>query len=122
MYPHKHDVWKAIPDNVDMLITHEPPQGVMDQVTDIGAVGCPLLKGHVERIRPLLHAFGHIRKAFRADVQSHKGRSTDRIADEGAAEGLRRHQWADGRTTAFCNASLLDERYQLTYKATVIDV
>ena len=62
MYPHKDDIWKAIPDDVDILITHEPPQGVMDDVPNAGAVGCPLLRSHVERIQPILHVFGHIRE------------------------------------------------------------
>ncbi len=59
-------VWQSIPDNVDILISHGPPKGIMDVTRDFDTrepihVGSQSLTRHVtQRIKPLLHAFGHI--------------------------------------------------------------
>jgi hypothetical protein len=59
-------VWQTIPDDVDILISHGPPKGILDATRDIDTrnpihVGSKSLTRHVtERIKPLLHAFGHI--------------------------------------------------------------
>jgi Icc-related predicted phosphoesterase len=57
------DRWDLIPDDVDILVTHGPPFGVLDKVErDYGAsVGDIDLRDALEkRIRPRLHVFGHI--------------------------------------------------------------
>jgi len=56
--------WSKIPANVDILISHMPPHGVLD--TNAGGVkaGCQdLLRTVVERIRPRIHVFGHIHES-----------------------------------------------------------
>ena len=59
-------VWQSIPDDIDILITHGPPKGIMDVTADIQTakpvhVGSQSLMRHVEeRITPRIHAFGHI--------------------------------------------------------------
>ena len=59
-------VWQSVPDDVDILITHGPPKGILDITKDIESeglvqVGCRALRRHVdERIKPRIHAFGHI--------------------------------------------------------------
>lgn len=59
-------VWQSIPDNVDILITHGPPKGVMDVTRDRDTcdpihVGSNSLTRHVkQRIKPIVHSFGHI--------------------------------------------------------------
>jgi len=46
--------------NVDVLITHFPPHGVLDETRKGARQGCPVLRRHVlKRIRPRLHLFGH---------------------------------------------------------------
>lgn len=56
--------WMMIPDDVDVLITHSPPYGIRDYVSD-GCQGSPsLYKEVVERIRPKIHAFGHIHEGY----------------------------------------------------------
>ena len=59
--------WARIPDEVEILITHGPPQGILDLVpTRFGESheGCEELRERVERIsffgRLDLHVFGHI--------------------------------------------------------------
>ncbi len=59
-------VWQSIPDDIDILITHGPPKGILDVTADMYTgepvhVGSKSLMRHVkERIRPRIHAFGHI--------------------------------------------------------------
>lgn len=55
-----------IPDQTNVLITHGPPEGLMD---DCGHhVGSPELKKRLEQLRPLghlkLHVFGHIHEGY----------------------------------------------------------
>ena len=58
------DIWNMIPDDTDVLITHGPPEGILD-FCDNGHVGCPTLAYHIqERVRPLVHAFGHIHEGY----------------------------------------------------------
>lgn len=55
--------WKMIPDASDVLITHGPPFGFLDEVPRqyfVENTGCEELRKRVERIRPRLHVFGHI--------------------------------------------------------------
>lgn len=52
--------WSLIPDDTQILITHGPPAGYGDNVDDVRRAGCEDLRAAVERIRPLLHMYGHI--------------------------------------------------------------
>lgn len=56
--------WDMIPENTDVLITHGPPHGILDQtVRGKLHVGCQELLEAVYRIKPKLHLFGHIHEA-----------------------------------------------------------
>ena len=59
--------WKLIPADIDILITHGPPNGILDEVPRkywIENTGCEELRKRVEEISVLgrlkLHVFGHI--------------------------------------------------------------
>lgn len=55
--------WKLIPADADILITHGPPHGILDEVPRqywIENTGCEELRKKVEEIRPKAHIFGHI--------------------------------------------------------------
>jgi len=57
--------WKAIPDDIDVLITHSPPYLILDNVPRSGGQGSPsLYKEVVERIKPKIHCFGHIHEGY----------------------------------------------------------
>ncbi len=51
--------WDRIPEDTDILITHSPPCGIMDEDGGISH-GCSDLIEAVQRIAPALHIFGHI--------------------------------------------------------------
>ena len=62
--------WELIPEDTDVLITHGPPYGILDQVnnsysSDNGKnVGCPQLRTKIETIKPQVHCFGHIHEGY----------------------------------------------------------
>jgi Predicted phosphoesterases, related to the Icc protein len=57
-----HEKWDAIPESVDVLITHGPPLGRGDKVFLGGSrAGCANLLSQIQtRIRPRLCVYGHI--------------------------------------------------------------
>lgn len=54
--------------NVDVVMTHGPPRGIMDYTHSGERSGCPYLFEAVARARPLLHCFGHIHEAWGAKL------------------------------------------------------
>lgn len=89
--------WEAIPDDTDVLITHQPPFGIFDwSVYDNKHTGSPSLYFEVvERIKPKIHCFGHI----------HSGHGIKVIEN-----------------TTFVNASNLDEDYMCVYEPILIEI
>ncbi|MBA3784786.1 MAG: metallophosphoesterase [Acidobacteria bacterium] len=90
--------WKLIPDDTDILITHGPPFGILDEVPRqywIENTGCEELRKRVETIKPKLHIFGHIHCGY------------------GQAEKF---------GVKFVNASNCDESYEPTNAPIVIDL
>ncbi|XP_076119780.1 metallophosphoesterase MPPED2-like isoform X1 [Alosa pseudoharengus] len=60
------DKWNQIPKDIDILMTHGPPLGFGDSIHMAKErVGCvDLLNTVQKRVRPKLHAFGHIHEAY----------------------------------------------------------
>jgi Icc-related predicted phosphoesterase len=56
--------WDQIPQDTDVLITHSPPFGILDQTARGEPVGCEELRKAVIRIGPKLHVFGHIHEDY----------------------------------------------------------
>jgi Icc-related predicted phosphoesterase len=52
--------WSLIPEGIDVLVTHSPPNGVGDRSSVAGRQGCADLLARVKTLRPKLHLFGHI--------------------------------------------------------------
>lgn len=57
-------VWAKIPADSDVVVTHGPPQGILDRCYDGREVGCQDLLERLETIQPRLHVFGHIHEAY----------------------------------------------------------
>lgn len=86
---------RRIPADTDVLITHRPPLGVLDEANR-NDYGCPhILNAVLKRVRPSLHLFGHVHAAY------------------GVCE--------NGGTT-FANGALMDENYQLKNQPHVFDI
>jgi predicted phosphohydrolase len=56
-------VWAKIPERLDVLITHGPPEGILDRTHRGQAAGCCDLLSRVQKVKPRLHVFGHIHEA-----------------------------------------------------------
>ncbi len=56
--------WDLIPSHTDVLITHGPPYGILDQVRRgefaKEHAGCTSLLEAIRRVQPAVHLFGHI--------------------------------------------------------------
>ncbi len=90
------EVWKQIPDDIDVLITHGPPRlGVMDKTVGGVTPGSSSLLDRVREVKPKIHVFGHIHEAA--------GEHYD-------------------RGTRFINVSVCNEFYRLVNEPVVIDV
>ena len=88
--------WRLIPDDTDILITHTPPEGILDQPhPKARGVGCADLLRLVRKLRPRLHVFGHIHGGY--------GRRED-----------------DG--TIFVNACSVDEQYCVAHDPIVVEL
>ena len=88
--------WARILDDLDILITHGPPFGILDAAPGLQRhEGCPELMEAVLDAKPRLHVFGHI----------HAGYGTLRTPD-----------------TIFVNASLLGDSGSLDREPVVIDL
>jgi Icc-related predicted phosphoesterase len=56
--------WARIPDALDILITHGPPFGILDEIGPGRHDGCPELLEAVLEARPRVHVFGHTHAAY----------------------------------------------------------
>jgi Icc-related predicted phosphoesterase len=99
-------VWQSIPDDLNILITHGPPKGILDVTRDLDTrepihVGSKSLMRHVtERIKPKLHAFGHIHDEL----------------------GIRNFGTVQDSNTFFVNCSCCNQGNKLVNHGVVIDV
>ena len=99
--------WKLIPNDIDILITHSPPYGFLDEVDSqehctsyhVGSRG--LLK-RVCEIRPQLHVFGHIHEGYGEDIVRDWKRL--KIEESGITQDI--------KDVAFINASHVNEYYE----------
>jgi Icc-related predicted phosphoesterase len=58
-------LYARIPWDIDVLITHGPPFGILDTAPVSGLhEGCRELLDAVTRVQPKLHVFGHIHTAY----------------------------------------------------------
>lgn len=59
-YVRGQDAWSnTIPDDVDVLVTHNPPKWHLD-IPENGGLGCEWLLKEIWRVKPTLHVFGHV--------------------------------------------------------------
>lgn len=56
-----------IPHNVDIVMTHGPPKGILDACPQ-GNVGCGNLLQAIRRVKPMMHCFGHIHEGNGVEV------------------------------------------------------
>lgn len=90
------DKWKMIPGDTDILMTHGPPYGIGDYSRfSEENVGCRDMRDEVRRVKPRLHAFGHVHGGYGRQVR----------------EG-----------TIFVNGAICDEAYRPFHDPIVVDL
>jgi Icc-related predicted phosphoesterase len=58
-------IYAEIPPEIDILITHGPPYGILDcEHLSSEHQGCPVLLDVVTRLKPRLHVFGHVHGGY----------------------------------------------------------
>ncbi len=87
--------WQLIPSDVDVLLTHGPPHGILDRTADGFEAGCEMLRKRIREVKPKLSVFGHIHEAY----------------GKHEIEG-----------TVFVNASVLNLRYELVNEAILFEL
>lgn len=98
--------WDMIPADTDVLITHGPPYGILDVITDINGkplnhIGCQDLKNKFEQeiIIPKLCVFGHVHESYGI-------KSCPQFLNK----------------PIFINCSLMDRNYNVTNKPIEIEI
>lgn len=89
--------FSRMPDDVDILITHSPPHGILDGIPTQAGLGSRSLLKKVYQIKPMVHIFGHIHDSY--------GKFQDK-----------KHN------ITFLNVSLLNEEYQFVNKPVVFEI
>ena len=79
--------WENAPLDVDVLVTHGPPKGVLDMTILGDHAGSQALFDYVKKVNPHYHFFGHIHEAYGVDIYT-------------------------SCKTVFINACVLDEKYK----------
>jgi Icc-related predicted phosphoesterase len=87
--------WARIPEDVDVLITHTPPQWILDRNRRGRCCGCPDLAERLLGLRPRILGFGHVH------------------ASAGTLE-------RDG--TTYVNASMVNSQYQIAHRPHELDL
>jgi predicted phosphodiesterase len=87
--------WDKIPSDLDILITHGPPWGILDMSSYGVPVGCEELRAAVNLRPPRLHVFGHV----------HPGYGVGKVGQ-----------------TLFVNAAICDEAYRAVHSPVVLEM
>lgn len=130
---------------VDIMLTHGPPLGILDAVAPGQKVGCDHLLRAVQRAQPLLHCFGHIHEgwgALRMDWASStcvgipvdkkevrerrcayvNGGGSSSTAKAGRQDTAGQGALEKGRETLFVNASIMDASYRPVNAPWLVDL
>jgi Icc-related predicted phosphoesterase len=103
-------IWDKIPEQVDILITHSPPWGILDTVKGVNTMtggrleeehlGCERLRDRLAAMehKPKLHIFGHIHDSYGMNIH---GSPTE---------------------TIYVNAAICDEGYNAVNKPIVVEL
>lgn len=95
----KH-IYGSIPEDVDVLLTHQPSYMMLDLNLSNQHEGDVQLRHCVERVKPKVHAHGHIHEAYGVQAMYH----------------------GDGSKTTCINAAICDRDYVPVNKPIVLDI
>ncbi len=100
--------WSLIPDDVDVLVTHGPPAGILD-VANRAPRGCADLYARIKEVKPQYNIFGHIHENYN-QIKSYSPYT--------GIEGIE----PDMQGVTFVNCSVLNESYEPVGKPIIFDI
>ena len=101
-------IWSDIPKDLDVLLTHGPPWGILDEVLEYNKdllgmhkenVGDKMLLSKVIQKKPKIHSFGHLHECY------------------GVLENIKY-----APNTTFINCSVVNEQYDVINEPIEIDI
>lgn len=118
---------------VDVMLTHGPPYGILDATKNNQAVGCEHLRRAAARCRPRLHCFGHIHEGWGGEKLNWSNKRSERFEIDSAKIIEQRSAFVDlsesgnsplkfGEETLFLNASIMDVAYRPRNAPWVVDL
>lgn len=121
-----------VPDfpGIDIMMTHGPPEDILDLTFRDANVGCRALMRAVSRARPLLYCFGHIHEAYGAKLVTWKD-DKPKIGTEAierqtstpnAYPGMNTLPVKFGKETLMVNASIMNLGYKPTNSPWLIEL
>ncbi|KKP00954.1 hypothetical protein THAR02_06926 [Trichoderma harzianum] len=66
-----------IENGIDIVVTHGPPQGIMDLSAERKRIGCPQLFAAVAKAQPRIHCFGHAHDGWGAKMVAWRPQISD---------------------------------------------
>ncbi|KAE8444920.1 hypothetical protein EG329_014047 [Mollisiaceae sp. DMI_Dod_QoI] len=121
-----------VPDfpGIDIMMTHGPPEDILDWTYSGARVGCRALIHAVSRARPLLYCFGHIHEAHGAELVTWKDDTT-----QPGKEAIERqdsmpnayprptaHPIRFGKETLMVNAAIMSLQYRPTNSPWLVEL
>lgn len=91
----RYKIWDKMPEDLDILLTHTPPRGILDFTTSCENVGDGLLNSYIAKNKPKYNIFGHIHESY---------------------------GYKEGNNTKFYNVSAVNEVYLLQNPPVVINI
>jgi hypothetical protein len=105
----------AIPESVDIVMTHGPPRGILDLIPDRNEhAGCDAIRHAVQRVRPLMHCFGHIHEGHGVQVKAwdcsfQMDFRVVKVREAGTKKAWKTFELTPGSDTLMVNAAVMDE-------------
>ena len=130
VFPGTEDSFSSsIPDGVDIVMTHGPPRGILDLIPSKGEhAGCEALLRAMQRVRPLMHCFGHIHEGYGVEMK-HWGGEGDGAAQTvvvsrvGTEQACREEHTLTKRSdTLMVNAAVMDAHNIPTHAQWVVEL
>lgn len=60
----RQELYRTIPDDVDIIINHGPALGVLDKTVKFNHAGCEFLRQRILEVKPKLSVCGHIHESY----------------------------------------------------------
>lgn len=120
---------RPMPDGVDIVMTHGPPRGILDVIPSKEEhAGCDAVLHAVQRVRPLMHCFGHIHEGHGLemkawDVEDRAGPAqTVTVRQASTDQEARCLSVVRGASTLMVNAAIMDDHNSPAHAPWIVEL